>query len=450
VNYDILEAIGQITKDKNLEPEYVIETLEAGLISAAKKKFGAENIVAKFDRKTGQISMHMVKKVVKQVAEPALEISLAEAKEINSKAKAGEELHIPLHFEDFGRNAIATAKQVLIQKIREAERDRIFEEYQSKVGELTTGAIQQVDRGNVIINLGRTEGIMPPKEQIPKERYRQGERIRIYILDVQKSAKSPQIVLSRAHSGFLQRLFELEVPEIFEKIIEIKAVAREAGERSKIAVHSIDERIDPVGACVGIRGTRVQGIVRELSNERIDVIQWSPEVETLVARALAPAKIIKIDQDKEEKIMTVVVEDQGLSVAIGKNGQNARLTSKLTGWKITVMSQSELVAKKAEAKEKESQIRELKGVGEKLADNLIAQGFGSVEALAEATPGDLTEIEGIGEKKAAKLIQTAREYLEEKKATQADEETSGEGESEAERVETEESREKPMNNPGNS
>ena len=448
MNYDILEAIGQITKDKNLEPEYVIETLEAGLISAAKKKFGAENIVAKFDRKTGQISMHIVKKVAKQVTEPALEISLAEAKEYNSKAKAGEELHIPLRFEDFGRNAIATAKQVLIQKIREAERDRIFEEYQSKVGELTTGAIQQVDRGNVIINLGRTEGIMPPKEQIPKERYRQGERIRIYILDVQKSAKSPQIVLSRAHPGFLQRLFELEVPEIFEKIIEIKAVAREAGERSKIAVHSIDERIDPVGACVGIRGTRVQGIVRELSNERIDVIQWSPEVETLVTRALAPAKIIKIEQDQEEKTMAVVVEDQGLSVAIGKNGQNARLTSKLTGWKITVMSQSELVAKKADAKEKESQIRELKGVGEKLADNLIAQGFGSVEALAEATPEELTEIEGIGEKKAAKLIQTAREYLEEKKATQADEETSGEGKSEAESAETEETKEKPYEKPG--
>jgi N utilization substance protein A len=289
---------------------------------------------------------------------------------------------------------------------------------------------------------------MPPKEQIPKERYRQGERIRIYILDVQKSAKSPQIVLSRAHPGFLQRLFELEVPEIFEKIIEIKAVAREAGERSKIAVHSIDERIDPVGACVGIRGTRVQGIVRELSNERIDVIQWSPEVETLVTRALAPAKIIKIEQDQEEKTMAVVVEDQGLSVAIGKNGQNARLTSKLTGWKITVMSQSELVAKKAEANEKESQIRELKGVGEKLADNLIARGFGSVEALAEATPEDLTEIEGIGEKKASKLIQTAREYLEEKKATQADEETSGEGESEAESAETEESKEKPYEKPG--
>jgi N utilization substance protein A len=439
VNYDILEAIGQITKDKNLEPDYVIETLQAGLISAAKKKFGAENIVAKFDRKTGQISMHIVKKVVKQVAEPALEISLAGAREINSKAKVGEELNIPLHFEDFGRNAIATAKQVLIQKIREAERDRIFEEYQSKVGELTTGAIQQVDRGNVIINLGRTEGIMPPKEQILKERYRQGERIRVYILDVQKSAKSPQIVLSRAHPRFLQRLFELEVPEIFEKIIEIRAVAREAGERSKIAVHSIDERIDPVGACVGIRGTRVQGIVRELSNERIDIIQWSPEAETLVARALAPAKITKIEQDPEEKTMTVVVEDQGLSVAIGKNGQNARLTSKLTGWKITVMSHSELMAKKAEAREKESEVRELKGVGEKLAENLIAKGFGSVEDLAEAAPEELTEIEGIGEKKAAKLIQTARELLGEKKAAQ---ESSPEGQSEAEVTEAEEHEEK--------
>jgi len=266
VNYDILEAIGQITKDKNLEPEYVIETLEAGLISAAKKKFGAENIVAKLDRKSGQIQMHILKNVVDKVQEPSLEITLEEAKEIDPKAKIGVELKIPLHFEDFGRNAIATAKQVLVQRIREAERDRIFEEYQAKIGQLTTGSVQQVDRGNVVVNLGRAEGIIPPKEQIQKERHRQGERIRVYILDVQKSAKSPQIILSRSHPGFLQRLFELEVPEIFEKIIEIKAVAREAGERSKIAVSSIDERIDPVGACVGVRGTRVQGIVRELSN----------------------------------------------------------------------------------------------------------------------------------------------------------------------------------------
>ena len=415
MNYDILEAIGQITKDKNLEPEYVIETLEAGLISAAKKKFGAENIVAKLDRKSGQIQMHILKNVVDKVQEPSLEITLEEAKEIDPKAKIGVELKIPLHFEDFGRNAIATAKQVLVQRIREAERDRIFEEYQAKIGQLTTGSVQQVDRGNVVVNLGRAEGIIPPKEQIQKERHRQGERIRVYILDVQKSAKSPQIILSRSHPGFLQRLFELEVPEIFEKIIEIKAVAREAGERSKIAVSSIDERIDPVGACVGVRGTRVQGIVRELSNERIDILQWSPEVEVLVARALAPAKIVRIDSNPKEKGKTVVVEDQALSVAIGKSGQNARLTSKLTGWKITILSQSEDKLRKTQAQAKQSQIKELKGVGAKLAQNLIDSGFDTVEGLAHSAPEALLEIEGIGEKKAAKLIKAAQEFLAEQK-----------------------------------
>lgn len=422
MNYDILEAIGQITKDKNLETEYVIETLEAGLISAAKKKFGAENIVAKLDRKTGQIQMHIIKKVVPEVVESSLEISLEDAKEIEPKVKMGEDLKIPLHFEDFGRNAISTAKQVLIQRIREAERDQIFEQYQSKVGELTTGSVQQVDRGNVIVNLGRAEGVLPPKEQIQKERYRQGERIRVYILDVQKLAKSPQIILSRSHPGFLQRLFELEVPEIFEKIIEIKAVAREAGERSKIAVHSIDERIDPVGACVGIRGTRVQGIVRELSNERIDIIQWSPDPQVLVTRALAPAKIIRIVAHPEDKTMTVVVDDQSLSVAIGKSGQNARLTSKLSGWKVTILSESEDRVQKKEAAAKQTEIQNLKGVGTKLAENLIAGGYDSVETLAQAEPEELLEIEGIGEKKAAKLIKTAQDYLTEKEKTSPDKE----------------------------
>ncbi len=422
MNYDILEAISQITKDKNLDSEYVIETLETGLISAAKKKFAAENIEAKFDRKTGQIQMHIIKKVVPEVVEPSLEISLADAKEIEPKIKVGQDLKIPLHFEDFGRNAISTAKQVLIQRIREAERDQIFEEYQAKTGELTTGSVQQIDRGNVIVNLGKAEGILPPKEQIQKERYRQGERIRVLILDVQKSAKNPQIILSRANPGFLQRLFELEVPEIFEKIIEIKAVAREAGERSKIAVHSIDERIDPVGACVGIRGTRVQGIVRELSNERIDIIQWSPDHQVLVTRALAPAKLIRIDEDKEEKSLTVIVEDQSLPVAIGKNGQNARLTSKLSGWRVTILSKSEDQEKKTEAAEKKTEIRQLKGVGAKLAENLTAHGFDSLEALAQASPEALMEIEGVGEKKAGKLIKSAQDYLEKQQAAQVSEE----------------------------
>lgn len=414
MNYDILEALGQITKDKNLDLNYVIETLEAGLLQAAKKKSGgADNVAVKLDRKTGEIKMSLIKKVVKKVEDPKIEISLAEAREIAEEAEIGGEVHIPLHFEDFGRNAIAMAKQILIQRIQEAARDKVFEEYKDRVGEIVSGAVQQVDKGNIIVNLGKAEGFMPAKEQIPNEKFRQGNRIRAYILTVEKSSKGPQIILSRTHPAFLRRLFELEVPEIFEKIIEIKGVAREPGERAKVAVTSVDSRIDPVGACVGIRGSRVQGIVRELNNERIDVIQWSPDPETFVSQSLAPAKIIHIDTNSQDKTMDVVVGDDKLSLAIGKAGQNARLASKLTGWKINILSETDYKQNKKKKQEEEetavSEFSQLSGVGEKLAEKLKEAGYNSMADLAEASTEDLTQIEGIGEKKAAKLIEQAKE-----------------------------------------
>jgi len=418
MNYDILEALGQITKDKNLDLHYVIETLEAGLLQAAKKKLGgAENVAVKLDRKTGEIKMSLIKKVVKKVEDPKIEISLNEAQEIEEGAEIGGEVHIPLHFEDFGRNAIAIAKQILIQRIQEAARDKVFEEYKDRVGEIVSGAVQQVDKGNIIVNLGKAEGFMPAKEQIPNEKFRQGNRIRAYILTVEKSSKGPQIILSRTHPGFLRRLFELEVPEIFEKIIEIKGVAREPGERAKVAVTSVDSRIDPVGACVGIRGSRVQGIVRELNNERIDVIQWSADPNTFVSHSLAPAKIIHIDTDPQEKTVDVVVGDDKLSLAIGKAGQNARLASKLTGWKINILSETDYKQNKKKKQEEEetavSELSQLSGVGEKLAEKIKEAGYNSLADLAEATVEDLTQIEGIGEKKAAKLIEQAKASQEE-------------------------------------
>ena len=418
MNYDILEALGQITKDKNLDLNYVIETLESGLLQAAKKKLGgAENVAVKLDRKTGDIKMFLIKKVVKKVEDPKLEISLDEAREQDEDAKIEGEVQIPLHFEDFGRNAIAMAKQVLIQRIQEAARDKVFEEYKDRVGEIVSGAVQQVDKGNIIVNLGKAEGFMPAKEQIPNEKFRQGNRIRAYIVTVEKSSKGPQIILSRTHPGFLRRLFELEVPEIFEKIIEIKGVAREPGERAKVAVTSVDSRIDPVGACVGIRGSRVQGIVRELNNERIDVIQWSADPETFVSQSLAPAKIIHIDTNQEEKTMDVVVNDDKLSLAIGKAGQNARLASKLTGWKINILSETDYKQNKKKKQEEEetavSELSQLSGVGEKLAEKIKEAGYNSLADLAETTVEDLTQIEGIGEKKAAKLIEQAKASQEE-------------------------------------
>jgi len=418
---EILEALQQITKDKNIDMDYVISTLEASLILAAKKKFGnADNLKVSVDLKTGEIKMYALRKVVEKVTDPYLEISLTEARKIEEKAKLDQEVKIPIGFEEFGRNAIMTAKQILIQKVREAEREKIYEEYKDRVGELVTGSVQQVEKGHLLVNLGKAEAIIPPKEQIQKEKYRQGDRIRAYILNVEKSAKGPLITMSRTNPGLLIRLFELEVPEIYERIIEIKAVAREPGERSKIAVSSIDDRIDPVGACVGVKGARVQSIVRELSNERIDIVPWSAVPENFVTRALSPAKIVKLDVYPEEKSMTAVVEEDMLSLAIGKNGQNAKLASKLTGWRINILSEADYRTQKKLETGPEVVVTELQGVGEKLKEKLVSAGIDSIQGLAKAKLEDLTKIEGIGEKKASSLIEAAKEYLTPAKAGSKD------------------------------
>jgi N utilization substance protein A len=412
MNYEILEALSQITKNKNIEMDFVIETLESSLMQAAKKRFGnIDNISVKVDQSSGEIKITAVKKVVDKVEDPSSEIELEEAKEIDRKIKLGGEVPVNVEFSEFGRNAIAIAKQILIQKVREAERERIYEEYKNKVGSVVTGGVQQIEKGHIIVNLGRAEAILSPKEQIPKERYRQGDRVRALIVDVQKSLKGPQIVLSRANPDFVKRLFELEVPEIYERIIEIKAVAREPGERSKIAVSSIDDRVDPVGACVGVKGTRVQSIVRELSNERIDIVPWSANPENFVTRALAPAKVVHIDTYHDDNSMTVVVEDDRLSLAIGRAGQNARLAAKLTGWKVNILSETEFREQKKLEDQLKIDVSELSGVGKKLKETLNAHGIETVQDLARSSAEDLTQIEGVGAKRAASLIEKAKDYL---------------------------------------
>jgi N utilization substance protein A len=412
MNYEILEALSQITKDKNIDMDFVIKSLEDGLMLAARKKFGnTDNIKVDINRKSGEIRIIATKKVVAQVTDPNSEVVREEAKQIDPKAKLGDEVEVEVGFDEFGRNAIIAAKQILIQRVREAERERIYEEYKDKIETIVTGGVQQIEKGHLLVNLGRAEGIIPPKEQIPKERYRQGDRIKALILDVQKTAKGPQIILSRAHPNFVKKLFELEVPEIYERIVEIKVVAREPGERSKIAVTSIDNRVDPVGACVGVKGTRVQSIVRELSSERIDIVPFSPDPETFATRALAPAKVVHIDTYHDDNSMTVVVEDDRLSLAIGRAGQNARLAAKLTGWKINILSESEY----REQKKLESQLKiyvtELPGVGKKMKEKLAEQGIETIQDLAQRSVEDLTQIEGVGEKKAVTLIQKAKDYL---------------------------------------
>ncbi|MDD5426066.1 MAG: transcription termination factor NusA [candidate division Zixibacteria bacterium] len=411
--FDMLEAMTLIAREKNIDFDTVVETLEASLLAAAKKKYAyTDNISFKFDKKNNELFMIAVKKVVAKVADPSLEISLEEAQEIDAEAELGDEIDIYLDFEaEFGRNAIASAKQILIQKIRDVEHERIYSEYIDKVGTLVSGVVQQIDKGNVIINLGRGEAILPGKEQIPNEKFRQGDRVRALILDVQNTPRGPQIVLSRVNEEFLRNLFALEVPEIYERVIEIKAIAREPGERAKVAVYSSDERIDPVGACVGIKGVRVQSIVRELNNERIDIVPYSSNSEVFVTRALAPAKVITIDVFELEKKMTVVVEDEKLSLAIGRNGQNARLASKLTGWKVNILSETEYNENKRREAEMLVPVGQLEGVGEKIRDRLVDADISSIQRLAQTSAETLIKIEGLGQKTAETLINRAKEFV---------------------------------------
>lgn len=411
--FDMLEAMTLIAREKNIDFDSVVQTLEASLLAAAKKKYAnTDNISFRFDRKSNELFMIVTKKVVDRVNDRDVEVSLDEAKKIDDAAELGDELEIYLDYEaEFGRNAIASAKQILTQKIRDVEHERIYAEYIDKVSTLITGVVQQIDKGNVIVNLGRGEGLLPLKEQIPREKFRQGDRIRAYIQDVQLTPRGPQIILSRVNNEFLKALFAMEVPEIFERVIEIKAIAREPGERAKIAVYSSDDRIDPVGACVGIKGVRVQAIVRELNNERIDIVPYTSSPEVFVTRSLAPAKVVHIDTFDLEKKMTVVVEDEKLSLAIGRNGQNARLASKLTGWKVNILSESQHNENKRREAEMLVPVSQVEGIGAKIRDRLIAADISSVQRLAQATIESLSKIEGIGEKTAEKLIQRAQEMV---------------------------------------
>jgi len=411
--FDMVEAMTLIAREKNIDFDSVVETVQASLLAAAKKKYEyTDNFSFKFDRKNNELLMMATKSVVEDVEDKYTEISLREAQAIDAEAQVGDEIDIYIDYElEFGRNAIQSAKQMLIQKVREAERERIYEEYIDKVGSLASGVVQQIDKGNVIVNLGRAEAILPVKEQIPREKFRQGDRVRAYILDVQKNTRGPQIVLSRVTNDFLHALFELEVPEIYEKVIEIRAIAREPGERAKIAVFSSDDRIDPVGACVGIKGVRVQAIVRELNNERIDIVPFTSAPEVFVTRALAPAKVVNVETFELEQKMTVAVEDDKLSLAIGRNGQNARLASKLTGWKVNILSETEY----NEAKHREAEllvpVGELDGIGAKIQERLAEADISSVQRLANATIETLTKIPGIGDKTAETLIDKAAEFV---------------------------------------
>jgi len=411
MNYEILDALSQITREKSVDRALLVETLEQGLASAVRKKHGATaDVVVKFANDTGSISVALRKTVVETVEDPALQLTVEQARTFKTDARVDDVLTFPLSIAEFGRNAIQTAKQVLIQRVREAERERVYKEYADKIGILVRGVVQQVDRGNVIVKLDHSEGFLPAREQIPRSYHRQGDYVRAVVIAVDKSAKGPQVILSRTHPDFLRRLFESEVPEIAESIVEIKAVAREAGFRSKISVYSTDPREDAVGSCVGLKGSRVQSIVRELGGERIDIVPWSQDPTVFVSRALSPAKVMDVKVHDEDKRMLVVVADDQLSLAIGKGGQNARLAARLTGWKIDLVSKTD--QKKREEIQKSSRIEvEKLELGEATTEKLISAGIETVQELVAASLQHLTEIPGIGEKTAEKILAAGHEYL---------------------------------------
>lgn len=354
MNGEFIDAIAQIGKEKGIQPEVLFEALESALVSAYKKNFGsAQNVKTIINRETGDVHVYAQKTVVDEVFDNLLEISIDDAKKIDRNYKLGDVVDIEVTPRTFGRIAAQTAKQVVVQKIREAERGIIYEEFSSKENDMIVGTVQRKDKQNVYIDLGKTEAVLGPNEQMPGEEYNFGDRLKLYIVEVKKTNKGPQIIVSRTHPGLVKRLFEQEVPEIFQGIVEIKGIAREAGSRTKIAVHSHDENVDPTGACIGQRGTRVQNIVDELKGEKIDVIKWSKSPEEFIASALSPAKVLSVTLNEKEKSAKVVVMDFQLSLAIGKEGQNARLAAKLTGWKIDIKSQSQVGATEDIAEDKE-------------------------------------------------------------------------------------------------
>lgn len=411
MGFDLNAIINQIGRDKGISREALIEAIESAMLSAARKHFGHNLILeTTYDPDTGEIEVIQFKTVVERVEDPSSQISIEEARrEYDSEAMVGDELGKKLPTEMLGRIAAQTAKQVIIQKVRDAERHAIFEEYKDSRGDLVNGIVQRTEKGGaLIVNLGRTEAVLPKREQISRERYRQNDRLRAMILEIDPSARGPQIVLTRSHPDFLKKLFSLEVPEINEGTIEIKSVAREPGIRAKVAVHSTDSSIDPVGACVGIKGSRVQAVVQELRGEKIDIVPWTPDEPSFVARALQPAEVSRVVVDEEARTMEVIVADDQLSQAIGRGGVNVKLASKLSGWKIDVRSVS---MAEEESKRARASLGSIPGIEFTYAELLFQVGFRSAKEVAEASEDDLFEIDGIPEDGVGKILSAARDYV---------------------------------------
>ncbi len=415
---ELLQIADAVAREKLIDKEIVLSAMEEAIQRAARSRYGSENeIRAQIDPKTGEITLNRLLEVVEVVEEDARQIQLSEALHRNPAAQVGDFLAEGLPPLDFGRIAAQNAKQVIVQKVRDAERERQYEEYKDRISEIVNGIVKRVEYGNVIVDLGRAEGIVRRDELLPRENFRYGDRIRAFVYDVRREQRGPQIFLSRTHPQFMARLFSQEVPEIYDSIIEIKSVARDPGSRAKIAVLSNDNSIDPVGACVGMRGSRVQAVVNELQGEKIDIISWSPDAATFIVNALAPAEVAKVVLDEDAQRIEVVVPDEQLSLAIGRRGQNVRLASQLTGWDIDILTEAEESERRQkEFAERSKLFMDQLNVDEMIGQLLASEGFASAEEIAYVASEEVASIEGLDEDTGEEIQRRAQDYLDQKEA----------------------------------
>jgi N utilization substance protein A len=410
---ELLQIADAVAREKSIDRGIVIAAMEDAIAKAARSRYGSETDVhAEINAKTGELRLARHMLVVDQVENPSTEISLDTARRHNPAAQLGDTIADTLPPLEYGRIAAQSAKQVIVQKVREAERDRQYQEYKDRIGDVVNGIVKRVEYGNVVVDLGRGEAIVRRDEMLPRETFRNGDRIRAYVYDVRRETRGPQIFLSRTHPQFMAKLFAQEVPEIYDGIVEVRAVARDPGSRAKIAVISRDSSVDPVGACVGMRGSRVQAVVNELQGEKIDIIPWSPDIATFVVNALAPAEVAKVVLDEDRERIEVVVPDQQLSLAIGRRGQNVRLASQLTGWDIDILTeQEESERRQAEFESRTKMFMEALNVDEVVGQLLASEGFTSIEELAYVELKELASIEGFDDETAGELQARAQEHL---------------------------------------
>ena len=407
---DIKRVIDQVSREKGIEPEVLINTLKEAIISAARKSIGPRaDIEVHYDSKTGDVEVFHFKEVVEEVEYSDSELTLEDGYEYDPECEIGDSLGIRIDTEEFGRIAAQSAKQVIIQKMREAERNAVYENFIQKKGKIINGIVQRFDRGSIIVNLGQAEAVLRPRDQMPRENYKRGDRIRAYVLDVLEESKGAQIILSRTHPEFLVELFKTEVPEVAEGIVTLRGAARVPGLRAKVAVSSMDSDVDPVGACVGMKGNRVQNIVQELRGEKIDIVQWSPDIARFVCNSLSPAEIARVIIDEDNRSMEVIVNDEYLSIAIGKGGQNVSLACEITGWHIEVSSEEEY---SRELKEGYDSLMKLTGVGLSMAEILFKSGYSSILDISEAEIEDIVSIIESDETQAKEMIEEAKVILE--------------------------------------